>query len=241
MILKRILIVVTFAALVFTACAKNESKEEGTDNAKQSMENTEDTNTGRTLKEDKDTELTKVTEDNFRSFPVSDESIFTIGPVEGGTEIVGCKRDVQDKVIVIPDKISGADVVSIGEGAFTEIENVEAIVLPDTVKTIGLSAFTGCTNLKYVYFGSGLKSTGDMMFNYCNTIEKIELPEGTQKIGGYLATRCSALKEIIVPASVTEINGRMMESFDFNGVIKTPAGSEAEKNAIEAGIKVENY
>ena len=177
---------------------------------------------------------------DYRDYPVSDASIFTIGPSGTGAEITGCKRDIKDKVIVVPERIGGADIVAIGPGAFTEVVHVEAIVLPDSVKTIGASAFTGLEDLKYVYFGSGLRSTGNMMFNYCPALEKIELPDGTERINGYLAVRCAGLKEVIVPASVTKIEGRMLEDFDFDGVVKTPSGSEAEKNALEAGIKVEN-
>lgn len=177
---------------------------------------------------------------DYRDYPVSDASIFTIGPSGTGAEITGCKRDIKDKVIVVPERIGGADIVAIGPGAFTETGHVEAIVLPDSVKTIGDSAFTGLEALKCVYFGSGLRSTGNMMFNYCPALEKIELPDGTEKINGYLAVRCAGLKEVIVPASVTKIEGRMLEPFDFDGVVRTPSGSEAEKNALEAGIKVEN-
>lgn len=184
---------------------------------------------------------TAVTEENFRDFPVSDADIFTLDHLDDGIEIEGCKRDIPDRVIVVPDKIAGEDVVSIGPGAFTEVGHVEAIVLPDTVKTIGTSAFTGLEYLKYIYLGSGLKATGDMLFNYCPSLERIELPEGTEKINGYLAVRCAGLKEVVVPASVTKIEGRMLESFDFEGVVRTPSGSEAEKNAIDAGVKVENY
>ena len=176
---------------------------------------------------------------DYRDYPVSDASIFTIGPSGTGAEITGCKRDIKDKVIVVPERIGGADIVAIGPGAFTEVP-AAAIVLPDSVKTIGASAFTGLENLKYVYFGSGLRSTGNMMFNYCPALEKIELPDGTERINGYLAVRCAGLKEVIVPASVTKIEGRMLEDFDFDGVVRTPSGSEAEKNALEAGIKVEN-
>ena len=70
-----------------------------------------------------------VTEENFRDFPVSDESIFGFDVVDGGLEIGGCKKDVADKVIVVPETINGKRVVSIGFGAFSQLENVEAILV----------------------------------------------------------------------------------------------------------------
>ena len=79
------------------------------------------------------------------------------------------------------------------------------------------------------------------MFAHCIGIEKIELPDGVEKIGGQVATQCYSLKEIVVPASATDIPNGIMYSDEFDGVIKTPAGSEAEKVALEYGLKVENY
>lgn len=232
--MRRIIIFFIIAVMLCTACSKKEAENINTESAEQKVEGN-----------DTETEIevsdAKVTEENYRDFPTSDESMFSTSPVDGGIEISGCKRDINDKVIIVPQSIGGVEVVGVGKGAFVEIENVEAIVLPDSVKSIGDNAFTGLTKLKYIYLGSGLKATGYMMFNYCTAIEIIELPEGTEKIGGYIAARCSALKTIIVPGSVTEINGNIMESFDFDGIIRTPAGSEAEKNALEAGLTVENY
>ena len=183
----------------------------------------------------------QVTAENFRSFPVTDESMFYVDDVEGGVALSGCKSELKDKVIVVPEKISGAEVVAVAMGAFYENDDVVAIVLPDTVKAIEDSSFLNCGNLKYVYLGSGLKEIGVMIFNYCGGIEKIEFPKGLERIGGVIAYDCASLKEIIIPASVTDIPNGIMLSEDYSGVIKTPAGSEAEKVALEYGLKVENY
>ena len=185
--------------------------------------------------------ISKVTEENFRSFPAADESMFNVEHVNGGVALTKCKAELKDKVIVVPEMISGAEVVAVARGAFYENDDVVAIVLPDTVKIIEGSAFFDCENLKYVYLGSGLKETGDMVFNYCGSIEKIEFPEGIERIGGIIACDCASLKEIIIPASATDIPNGIMVRDDFNGVIKTPAGSVAEKIALEDGLKVENY
>ncbi len=242
--MRKIALLLTIALVLCTACSNKDTGNENSESTEQAAKSEKGKNTG-DEGNDAATETVSadaaVTEKNFRSFPITDESVFSTSPVDGGTEISGCKRDIQDKVIVVPQTINGVEVVGIGKGAFVEIENVEAIVLPDSVKTIGDNAFVGLINLKYIYLGNSLKETGDMMFNYCTALETIELPEGTEKIGGSLAVSCTALKTIIVPASVTEIKGNMMENFDFSGVIKTPAGSVAEKNALDAGLTVENY
>ncbi len=187
------------------------------------------------------TENTKITKDNFRDFPVSDESIFGFDIVDDGIEVGGCKRDVEDKVIVVPETVNGKKVVSIGFGAFTELENVEAIVLPDSVERIATGAFTSCEKLRFVYLGKGIKSTGDLSFNYCPALKEIELPEGTKTMHGIFITGCPSLEVITVPATVEDVGVGIVSPHEFNGVIRTPAGSAAEKFALEYEIKVENY
>ena len=218
-------------------------KDTGAENAGQGDQSTE-TGAASDSSEKKDNNgsaSAEVTEENFRSFPVTDESMFYVGDAEGGVAISGCKAELKDKVIVVPEKISGSEVVAVSMGAFKENEDVVAIVLPDTVKKIEGTSFLDCGNLKYVYFGSGLKETGDMIFNFCKNIEKVEFPDGIEKIGGLIAFNCTSLKEIVIPASATDIPSGIMPSDGFDGVIKTPAGSKAEKVALEYGLKVENY
>ena len=227
-------------ALGAVSCKK---KDTGAENAGQEDQSTEigaASDSGE-KKDNNGSASVEVTEENFRSFPVTDESMFYVDDVEGGVALSGCKSELKDKVIVVPEKISGAEVVAVAMGAFFENEDVVAIVLPDTVKMIEETAFNGCGKLKYVYFGSGLKETGNMVFGFCKSIEKVELPEGIERIGGIIAFNCASLKEIIVPASATDIPNGIMLSDDYSGVIKTPSGSEAEKVALEYGLKVENY
>ena len=239
MTIKRVMILVILGMMLCVSCSKNENQPETTEPAKESTsvekedDVSKDKEEGSTSKE--------VTKENFRDFPVSDESIFSIKTVDNGAEIEGCNKEIKDKVIVVPETISGKKIVGIGYGAFHELENVEAIVLPDSVEWVGDSAFTGCDKLRFVYFVTGLKSTGKLTFNYCNSIKEIELPDGITKLNGLIATRCSSLETIIVPASVTDIKMGIISKKEFNGVIRTPAGSEAEKYCLDYGLKVEKY
>ena len=233
--LKKIITVVLMASMLCTACTgkKQEKKSEEPVRA-ETLPSDEEAD----KKPDKNTAVTK---DSFRSFPVSDESIFGFNVVEGGLEVSGCKRDVADKVIVVPETVNGKKVVSVGFGAFTELENVEAIVLPDSIERIGDSAFTGCEKLKYVYLGTGLKETGSPLFNWCPVLKEIEFPDGMTVMNGAAAAGCGSLESITIPASVTDIKIGIVAPDEFNGVIRTPAGSEAEKVALEYGLKTESY
>lgn len=233
---KKIFVIAVMTALALSACGKAKTDAPGSDVV------AEDAAEESAVEEEASvTENTKITKDNFRDFPVSDESIFSIRTVKDGVEIEGCERDTKEKVVVVPDTLAGKKVTSIGFGAFTELENVEAIVLPDSVTRIGESAFTNCEKLKFVHFGKGLKTTGNMVFNSCPALKEIELPEGMTTMTGVFVFGCSSLEVITVPATVEDVGIGVVSSKEFNGVIRTPAGSAAEKYAIEHGIKVENY
>ena len=92
--IKKIITVVLMASMLCTACTgkKQEKKSEEPVQA-ETLPSEEEA-------DKKPDENTAVTKDSFRSFPVSDESIFGFDVVEGGLEISGCKRDVADKVII---------------------------------------------------------------------------------------------------------------------------------------------
>ena len=240
--LKRFTVYLVLLAMTFgtVSCKKSDAGAENVEQEQQAN-GSESAADSDKKEENKEPANGQVTAENFRSYPVTDESMFYVDDVEGGVALSGCKSELKDKVIVVPEKISGAEVVAVAMGAFYANDDVIAIVLPDTVKAIEDSSFLNCGNLKYVYLGSGLKEIGVMIFNYCGGIEKIEFPEGLERIGGVIAYDCASLKEIIIPASATDIPNGIMLSEDYSGVIKTPAGSEAEKVALEYGLKVENY
>lgn len=131
---RRVLVLTTVIMVLCAACSKNENQ----NNAVQTTQETADSADQGEQKEEAELSNAneEVTKDNFRSFPVSDESIFTVIEADGGVEIKSCKRDIQDKVIVVPEMFGGKKVVGIGFGAFTEIGSVEAIVLPDSVERL---------------------------------------------------------------------------------------------------------
>ena len=113
----------------------------------------------------------EVTQENLSTFPVTDESMFTTEPVEGGVSITGCsyERDV----IVVPEQINGQTVVEISDYAFMNTE-IQGIVLPDTVTHIGVGAFDMCHELKYVDLGTGLKTIGAFAFSNCTSLMRVE-------------------------------------------------------------------
>lgn len=87
---------------------------------------------------------------------------------------------------------------------FSYNDNIESVVIPDTVRTIGRSAFSNSRNLKHVELGDGLEYIGQNAFSGCD-LQSIDLPEGLKEII-YGAFRGNAsLEEINIPRSVNNI------------------------------------
>lgn len=62
------------------------------------------------------------------------------------------KYNGTDTVVVIPSKINGVTVTTIGTDAFLGL-NITSVTIPDSVTEIGSNAFAGCTNLTSVTYG----------------------------------------------------------------------------------------
>lgn len=62
------------------------------------------------------------------------------------------KYNESDTVVVIPSKINGVTVTTIGTDAFLGL-NITSVTIPDSVTEIGANAFAGCTNLTSVTYG----------------------------------------------------------------------------------------
>lgn len=62
------------------------------------------------------------------------------------------KYNGTDTVVVIPSKINGVTVTTIGTDAFLGL-NITSVTIPDSVTEIGANAFAGCTNLTSVTYG----------------------------------------------------------------------------------------
>ena len=84
------------------------------------------------------------------------------------------KYNGESKRINIPEKISGQEVVEIGEKAFSNNLIIEHIQLPDSILRINDFAFFGCRNLRKVKFGLGIRKIGDNAFAECESLQDMD-------------------------------------------------------------------
>lgn len=86
---------------------------------------------------------------NVTSAPKSEESVFEA--YNGGYKLVACgEKYKNDTAFTIPAQYEDADVVAIGNGAFSGFSSLVSVTIPDTVTEIDKRAFENCSSLDNV-------------------------------------------------------------------------------------------
>ncbi len=113
--------------------------------------------------------------------------------------------------VVIPSKVNGVPVTSIGNYAFAEeygvtddAKRITSVSVPYTVKTIGKGAFMECTKLKKVELSSSVTTLGDALFWYCESLEKVLVFPDTKAIGENVFAKCPLLTVYCESGSAAE-------------------------------------
>lgn len=166
-----------------------------------------------------------------------------------------------DTVVVIPSKINGVTVETIGHGAFersavtsvTIPDSVTAILdgafancfqltnisIPNSVTSIGLSAFDGCTKLESITLPSSLRNISMFLFHNCSQLTTIQIPDSVLSIQDYAFGNCISLETIHIPVSVTSIG-----VYAFNGcpssMTVTYSGSKKQWDKITGTDELPN-
>ena len=177
----------------------------------------------------------EITLEQLMSYPESPEEDFVVfGDEETGRSIESYKG--VDEIVVIPEKINGVPVTSIGAGVFSNDSPVRAVKIPDTVTLIKTGAFGLNTNLEVVVFGSGVKEVQEGVFQNCTNLRVLILNDGLEKVGALFAGGCKGLESVEVPASLTDIHPMTFKGNSQDFVIYGEAGSAAEQHAANRGL-----
>ena len=116
------------------------------------------------------------------------------------------KSDCTSKQISIPETYNNEKVVAIADKAFYEINTIEKIILPHTIKSIGKFAFNECTNLVSINLSDAVKEIGSYAFSGCTKLNNIALPSNLKIIETGSFSHCTSLVNLVIPYGVTDIN-----------------------------------
>lgn len=166
-----------------------------------------------------------------------------------------------DTVVVIPSKINGVTVETIGhaafersavtsvtipdsvtaihDGAFANCSQLTNISIPNSVTYIGFSAFEHCTSLKSITLPSSLRSISEALFFGCSQLTTIHIPDSVSSIQSYAFYHCGNLETIRIPVSVTFIG---VYAFDGcpNSMTVTYSGSKKQWDKITGTDELPN-
>ena len=120
---------------------------------------------------------------------------------QDGTYEVYSMGACTDTDVVIPAKVDGIAVTSIGQSAFdaygyAERANITSIVIPDSVTSIGDYAFYNCTGLTSITIPNSVTSIGIAAFFNCANLNNVVIPESVTYISEGLFVSCSSLTNL---------------------------------------------
>jgi hypothetical protein len=134
--------------------------------------------------------------------PVPDDYVYT---TNNGTlniyQYTGPGGDV-----VIPDKINGLPVTSVGDAAFGGCTSLKNVTVPDSLTIIGNDAFYFCTSLTNVTIGNGVTNIGDSAFGDCYALTSVTFGSSVTSIGAY-AFSGSGLASLAIPDGAVAVIG----------------------------------
>lgn len=110
----------------------------------------------------------------------------------------------------------------IGPGAFSNIEGLETIRIPGSVRRIYDNAFDGCEDLRRITIPGTVEKAGENVFDWCENLTEVVYEEGIREIGcGYADTQ---IKRIQFPESTVSIQGDLWRTQSLERVY-IPAGA----------------
>ena len=167
------------------------------------------------------------------------------------------KYNGTDTVVVIPSKINGVTVETIGhaafersavtsvtipdsvtaihDGAFANCSQLTNISIPNSVTSIGFSAFEHCTSLKSITLPSSLRSISEALFFGCSQLTTIQIPDSVPSIQSYAFYHCRNLETIHIPVSVTFIGSYAFDDCPSSMTVTYPGSKTQWDDNITKG------
>ena len=183
----------------------------------------------------------EITEGNFRNFPETSKNYFTYewNEYTNSYNITGCTSE--SRVVHVPSRINGRPVKMINPHSLSELPNVEAIVLPDSLVSVRESALSNNPKLKYIEFGKSLFVLCEDSMLSLPSLEKVVLPETVEKIDAWVFSG-ENLKDIYLPENVSKLSSLFCLQKSCNPELKVhvKTGSVTAENIKNSDLFQEN-
>lgn len=121
----------------------------------------------------------------------------------------------EDVNVVIPDELGGRPVVAVAEKAFYKNGEISSITIESDADnfTIGAQAFSDMDSLVSVVLPDGLKTIPSRAFSGCDSLTQVTMGNGVESIEEYAFSECPTLANIYIS---TTSGGRGSGDSDYN-------------------------
>lgn len=102
-------------------------------------------------------------------------------------------------------KYNGEPLKKIMEREYHASDNLQEVILDDSIEIIEADAFSDCKNLKRIVLPKNLGFIGRDAFSGCTSLEEIVFPESVERIDSRILADCTKLKKVVLPKNVSRI------------------------------------
>ena len=134
------------------------------------------------------------------------------------------KIELPDTVMEIGDEAFQCCDWATGKG----FDELESIVIPDSVTSLGSRLFWNCKSLENVILSNSITNIEKGAFENCTSLRNITIPNSVTSIGVWAFAGCTNLTNITIPSSVENIDDVAFGSEGYE-----PISDTAEFNVVK--------
>lgn len=140
---------------------------------------------------------------------VVDGVAYSYHVIDGEAQITDVPSSTSGDLIV-PARLDGFPVTSIGRSAFSDCKDITSLVFSDGLKAIEGGAFVRSSGLKSVVLPDGVTEIGDHAFQYCSGLSSVTLPDSVAAIGDGAFASCSGLQALKLPNALERLESDLL-------------------------------
>lgn len=162
-----------------------------------------------------------------------DSLYFNLNEAERTATLRGCVFGYRD--VTVPSTVRSRGVkytvTAVAQSAFTMLNTLRSVEVPESVTQMDSHAFYHCTELETVKLECRIRKISYDMFAYCRKLKSVELPNTLEEIFMYSFSNCSSLSSLVLPDKVKSIGRNAFMDCSSLEVVELPDSVE------EVGVK----
>lgn len=139
----------------------------------------------------------------------------------------------KDGTLTIPDSV-----ISIGDGAFSNLSGLKKIIIPGSVKEIKANAFAYNSDLEEVILSDGVETIGQRAFYSCVNLQRISFPDSIEVIGRSCFNGSTKLDNIELPPNLKTLSFQIFSGCTNLKNIKLPENLESIDDEALIGTSI---